>query len=412
MNESQYINLQTKQWRAITTNWDILSTYSNSESRLYCLTPFQAAWLLSVTEYFRWSSRWENCPCTQSDLDAMKAEMEYNLMNCLDFQPYQLQYLYDSAQQNLIGDYTASWDGSNPSSVNPDAPDDFFNGDGSQSREDALCTALTLWSYSYAVNWSQKASLILGLAYAAGQLIDFMIPVGGQIAVQVIADLSEPLQSQVDALNNLDALDEVICQWNGALQGLAINASNWNSSISGLSFVPESDEWIIQQLFNSDTQLLGNFLSFVNSLGEGYELAQIGVFICACRVCTEVSETFDFTIQEYGDIWTPRPDTPPQQWISGQGWEGLNEFGVQVYTDRYVNVTSVSEVSTGSGGTPVRAMFDYDADTNTPTFVANLPFSGDYDVVNSLLIVTSQQNGGETIQRLEEVSVDGCTYDA
>lgn len=298
MNESQYINLQVKKWRAITVNWDILAQNSLTETKLYCLTDFQAAWLLSMTEYMRWSTRWENCPCTQNDLEALKAEMDFNLMSCIDFQPFQMQYLYDSAQQNLIGDYTDSWDGSLPSSVNPDAPDDFFNGDDSDERNDALCTALTLWAYSYALNWLQKASVILNLAFAASEVVAFMIPVGGQIAVQAISDLVAPLQAQFDALQNLGALDGVICDWRDALDGVAINISNWSSAVAGLSYTSETDQWYIQQLFENDSQLLGNFLSFVNSLGQGFELANIGVSICACVDPIEI--IYDFTVDNQG----------------------------------------------------------------------------------------------------------------
>lgn len=325
MNSDQYFYLQNKKYRAITVDWDIISTYGN-DSALYCLTDFQAAWLLSMTEYMRWSTRWENCPCTQNDLEAMKAELDYNLMNCLEFQPYQLQYLYDSAQQGLLADYTASWDGSLPSSVNPDAPDDFFNGDGSPEREDALCTAITLWGYSYAVNWSQKASLILGVAYAVGDLINFMVPVGGQIAVQAVADLVAPLQAQVDALNDLVALDTVLCEWKTALEGVAITAANWTNAVQGLVYTAMSNEWYIQQLFASDTQLLGNFLSFVNSLGDAFELANIGVYICACGTETWTHE-LDFRIDPYNEyvsnnnaLWTPT-------WFDGLGWEGGREAG-------------------------------------------------------------------------------------
>ena len=154
MNESGYQYLSNKKWRAITVDFETLSTYSMFNSRLYCLTDFQAAWLLSMTEYYRWGNRWENCPCTQAELDAMKAELDYNLMNCLDFMPYQLQALYDYGQQEILGQYSSNWDGSLPSSVNPNAPDDYFNGDDSADRNDALCTALSIWVYSYAVDWS------------------------------------------------------------------------------------------------------------------------------------------------------------------------------------------------------------------------------------------------------------------
>lgn len=281
MNESEYQYLQNKKWRAITYDWDTLAAYGNT-SRLYCLTDFQAAWLLSNTEYMRWGSRWVDCPCTQSDLDAMKAELDYNLMSCFDFQPYQLQTVYDSSQNALLAGYQSDWDGSNPSSVNPNAPDDFFDGDGSPDRIDALCTALTLWAYSYAVDWISRASTILGITSFVSALVDFMIPVGGNIAVRVISGLTAPLEAQVHAFENTAALDTVICDWKAVIEGQAINATNWTNGVQGLSYTVDSDAWYIQQIFAADTQLLQNFLTFVNALGDGYQLAQIGASICAC----------------------------------------------------------------------------------------------------------------------------------
>ena len=318
---SQYVYLQSKRWRAIGYNWDILSNYDNT-SRLYCLTDFQAAWLLSNTEYMRWSSRWQNCPCTQADLDAMKAEMEFNLMSCVDFQPWQLQALYEDAQQAEINQYKADFDG-DPSSVNPSAPDDFFNGDGSSDRDDALCTALTLWTYSYAVDWSTKASLVLGVAYAGAAIATALTGVGGIIAVVALADLLAPLQDQINALNNITALDTVICDWNTALQGTAISASNWNAAVSGLSYTPGSDEDIIQQLFAFDTDDLGNFLSFVNALGNGYDLAQRGIFICPCNDAW--SSILDFTTSDYGVVFQLDDSSNPiGEWVNGVGLKPTN----------------------------------------------------------------------------------------
>lgn len=348
MNSSEYQSLQVKKWRSITYNWDILSTYSN-ESRLYCLTEFQAAWLLSNTEYLRWQTRWQNCPCTQSDLDAIKAEMDLNLMSCIDFQPYQLQTLYQNAQNALIAEYESNWDGMNPSSVNPSAPDTDFDGDGSQDRVDALCTALTIWTYSYAVDWSTKASLILGIAYSAASIVDGLLPVGGNIAVQAVHDLLEPIQDQVDALSNVSALDVVICDWKNQLLSLSITASNWTDEIQGLSYTSETDEWYIQQLLASDTQLLSNFLSFVNSLGDAYELAQIGVFICPCEVWV-----WETTFAEDENIWSPFNNVGEDEaiWTDGVGYESADAKNatntwsrlIFIETSTFTELTKITQV--------------------------------------------------------------------
>ena len=293
MNESSYSNLSSKKWRAITTNWEILSLNDNTEGRLYCLTDFQVAWLLSVTEYFRWSTRWENCPCTQNDMDALKAEMDYNLMSCMDFKAWQLQALFDGMSTSQIGVFTSDWDGSLPSSVNSNAPDDFFNGDDSGYRNDALCSALTIWTYSYVLDWSSKASVILGVVNVVNAFLDNIIGVGGNVAVTVLRNLIDPLLAQFEAMQNIQEVDRVICDWILNLDGVAITALNWNSAVETLSYTVNSEAWYIHDAISSDTNILGNFLSFVNSLGNSFELAQNGISICPCNDQLTKVITFD-----------------------------------------------------------------------------------------------------------------------
>lgn len=405
--ESSRDILQNKRWRSITYNWEVLAQYGN-EARLYCLTDFQAAWLLSNTDYMGWGTRWSNCPCTPGDLARMKAELEDNLMTCLDFQPYQMQTLYNDAQNGQLTRYNDLWNGSDPSSVNPNAPDDFFDGDGSTDREDALCTALTLWTYSYAVDWSTKAAILLGVGTAIAGIVDAMIPVGGNIAVEAIKDLVNPLAEQVQAMNTINALDTVICDWRAALEGVAINASNWTNAVQGLTYTTATNEWYIQQLLSSDTQLLSNFLSFVNSLGKGYEYAQIGASICACG-CNEVTEMWDFTIDDYNSVWDVRPTISGMAYVGGVGWTGVNPGGVQLITDRYAKITEVIMVSSGSGGGAERQrIFDYIPSTNTITgLISNLPFTGDYNMQDFLLAVADRTSGTYT-ETIVSIEVTGC----
>lgn len=404
---SQYTYLQSKRWRALGYNWDILSSYGQS-SKLYCLTDFQVAWLLSNTEYMRWSSRWQNCPCTQADLDAMKAEMEYNLMTCFNIQPYQMQTIYNNGVNDLLNTYDSLWDGSLPSSVNPNAPDDYFDGNASPTRQDALCTALTLWSYSYAVDWLQKAGIILSLVAPLNFLVDFLVPVGGNIATRVLSDLTAPLQAQFDALQNQSALDTVICDWRENLEGLAINATNWQSALSATSYTVETPSWWIQQLFIDDTQYLDNFLSFVNSLGNGYELAQRGISICACFDC-EVDETFDFTIEEFPTIWFPRASQSANMtWIMGGGWQADNPGGVQLATERYESIEEVEITYTfvGSGETP--RVYQYASSTGTlGALIGSLPFVGNESITEDILVALFAPSGTWTAY-LETVRVKGC----
>jgi len=407
MNESQYINLQVKQWRAITVNWDILAANSLTETKLYCLTDFQAAWLLSMTEYMRWATRWENCPCTQNDLEALKAETDFNLMSCIDFQPYQLQALFDGMNNAQIVQFENDWDGSLPSSVNPDAPDDFFDGDGSADREDALCTALTLWTYSYTAEWLTKAGTVLGIVSTVSSIVDFLIPVGGTIAVRVLADLIAPLQQQYDAMNNTALLDDVICDWRTALEGVAINATNWTNAIQGLSYPLLSDLWRIQQLLSEDTQLLSNFLSFVNALGNGYELAQLGIEICACG-CSPVTEFWDFTSSPYSSDWTLRTGVIGQSYVPTMGYKGTIAAGAQIWTDRYSEIYEVTGTVSVAGGVQEIRLQQYESSTNTVgATIAFTPFDGDVSITDQLLI-TGRSSAGAVDIYLENLTIRGC----
>jgi hypothetical protein len=294
-NYSENIVQSKGNWRAITYDWNILDTYSKDNYCLYCLSDFQAAWLLSNVVYLSWITRQINYGGTTEELNGLAGELEYRLMNCLDLSTYQLQTLYENSQNQLLETYANDWDGSLPSSVNPDAPDDYFDGDASPAREDGLCTGLTLWAYSYAVEWMTKASTILGVTAFVSELVNFLIPAGGNIAAQVLSNLTAPLQSQLDAFQNQTALDTVICDWKNALQGVAITPPNWNNELAGLTYTAGTDEYIIQEVMVTDTSLLANFLSFVNALGNGYKLAQLGISICPCTPGTLIVVTFDGT---------------------------------------------------------------------------------------------------------------------
>lgn len=405
----EYTYLQSKRWRAISYDWETLSTYSQ-RSRLYCLTDFQAAWLLSNTEYMAWKTRWNNCPCTPAELATMKAEMEYNLMSCFDFQPYQLQTLYYEGQNALLTRYNDLWNGTEPSSVNPNAPDDFFDGDGSSDREDALCTALTLWAYSYAVDWVYKAGIVLGLAGFVTAIVDLMIPAGGNIATEVISHLIDPTQEEFEAMQDIDALNTVICDWKALLEGTVINASNWTTTVQSLSYTPDSPEDLVQQIFASDTQLLSNFLTFVNSLGKGYEYAQLGVFICACVPPCEVTEVWDFTVESFDTVWFERPSQAAQmEYVSGQGWRGSNPGGCQLITERYESITEVTATFSYSA-TPGEAnprVFQFTPPDTVDGIISTIPFEGNVDIPNWLGIAITRTSSPYTAT-LHTLTVVGC----
>ncbi|AXF52323.1 MAG: hypothetical protein [Circular genetic element sp.] len=407
MNNNDYVYLQNKKWRGITVDFEILSTYSLQE-RLYCLNDFQVAWLLSNTEYMSWETRWENCPCTPQELQDMQAELDYRLMSCLDFSPYQLQTLYNDNVNSLLSDYDALWDGSLPSSVNPSAPDDFFDGNASPTRQDALCTALTLWGYSYAVDWSNKASIILAVPAFIDALVAALVPVGGNIATRVLADLVAPIQAQFDAMQDQAALDTVLCDWRDELEGLAINATNWNIGLGNTVYIPLSNEWYIQALMLDDTQYLDNFLTFVNSLGNGFDLANAGISICACFDC-EVDELWDFAVDQYAAVWFPRnTQAPNMTFIPGVGWQADNPGGVQLATERYESIEEVEITYTFTGVGEDPRIFQYASSTGTlGSLIGSLPWIGNEALAEDVLVVLSAAAGVWTAT-INSIRVKGC----
>lgn len=338
---SQYTYLQSKRWRALGYNWDILSSYGQA-SKLYCLTDFQVAWLLSNTEYMRWSSRWQNCPCTQADMDAMKAEMEYNLMNCLDIQPWQMDYIYDQMQaQNLAG-LDALWDGVNPDSVNPNTPNDFYSGDDSDDRLDALCTACKIYVYSYAENWSNIASSVLQIANLVA-LATRLLPVGGIIAGVIVKGLAYLTEIALNAMQDESALDDIVCCMYNNLIGTALLSGNFETSLDGCSFTVGSNQAIARDIIGSDLDQFGNWLSFINQLGNSYVLAEVGVSDCPCG--EPWSATFDFTIddQSWEYVLGPPSSTPRAEYVSSTGWTS-NSYNVgAVNTRKEIRIYYTSE---------------------------------------------------------------------
>lgn len=321
MNSSEYKYLQSKKWRAITYDWESLWKQGQN-SNLYCLTDFQVAWLLSNTEYMRWSSRWENCPCSQNDLNAMKADLDYNLMSCFDLNPYMLDKVYQDSVNSDFQGMNDRYDSGGIEELNPLSPTDYFNGDDGTARNTALCLACATYVKSYAKNWLQQASLIQGLINVLVSVIS-PVPYVQDMIVRVISGLVGVNQSDVDAMNNESALDAVICCMIDGLTGVAVSEIRFENSLSGCAFNGGSDNEIVRLIIESDLTNFDNYLSFINELGEAYRYTAEGIeFDCGCGDVVEWSyvEYFgdDFgawELEVYGAGWNPTTGgalTPPE----------------------------------------------------------------------------------------------------
>jgi len=325
MKESSYELLQKKQWRAITYDWDILSQNDNI-SRAYCLTDFQVAWLLSNLDYFAWSTRWENCPCTESDMLAMQGELAYNLMDCIDLQPYQLQYLYQTKQSEQLQALADIWDvDPTPSSINPNTPDDYFSGDDSQDRTDALCTACKIYVYSYAQNWVQQAQIALGIV-AVVSIATSITLVGGIIPLVLLSGLALITASALTAMQDESALDAVACCMHYGLIGEDITQANFEDSLDGCGFTVGTNSAIVRDIIASDIGQFNNFLTFINQLGDSFVYAENGIIDCPCED-VEWEHVFDFTVDDGGfvarNIWGTGNCA---LYASGNGWTTQDRY--------------------------------------------------------------------------------------
>lgn len=333
--ESSYTLLQKKKWRAITYDWEVLSTYQPT-SRLYCLTDFQVAWLLSNTQYMRWSTRWENCPCTDGDLDKMAAEMEYNLMSCFDLQPYQLDFLYEDALNRAFEAFEALYDEGGIAELNPNTPTDYYNGDDSPARNYALCMACETYVKSYAQRWLQQANLINSALNIIVGIIS-PVPYLQNIAIEVIAGLIGIDQAKVDAMQDNDALDAVVCCMEAGLNGGAVNQTIFEECLDGCGFLVDSEPYIVQQIIGSDLDLFNNWLTFLNALGDAYTYTEKGiVFECPCD--DEWVSVFNF-------------DTGQQGWVNAisTGWTPDERGQFEESTDEWIAEMAQSDVQKANG---------------------------------------------------------------
>lgn len=316
--ESSYELLQKKKWRAITYDWEILSTYGN-QSRLYCLTDFQVAWLLSNTQYMRWSTRWDNCPCTSGDLDTMAAEMEYNLMSCLDIQPWQMDYLYEQAVDRQFQDMNTAYTNGGIAELNANTPTDFYSGDDSSARIDALCMACETYVKSYAQRWLQQAQIINGALNFIGGIIN-LVPYLGDIAIQAIGGLAGVTQQKVDAMQDNVALDAVVCCMRDGLYSEAVNQTIFEASLDGCSFTPGTNEEIVREIISSDIDVFDNWLTFLNALGDAYTYTSKGVqYDCPCIDPNTWLSVLDLTISDYGFVFDIIDGEQSGSWVDGVG---------------------------------------------------------------------------------------------
>lgn len=173
-----------------------------------------------------------------------------------------------AAQQQYLEDYTGD-----PSSVNADAPDDNFDGGGTDDEKQALCGALQAYvrAFAYAkvqqldVTYAAGAGLLLLAAFLTGGLA-FVLAIAANVAIAGAAlATGVSYMAARAALTDTSALDEVACCMDEKLEPLAIAESNWLTALDGCDFEVGSNAAIVQGFIAES--LAGNYLTFVDVLG-------------------------------------------------------------------------------------------------------------------------------------------------
>jgi len=203
---------------------------------------------------------------------------------CITELPIPIVDTLATLQQNL---YETNYNG-NPSSINPNAPDDFFSNNA--TRETALCMAVNSWVGSVVSQFVEKGKLALGLSIFTIIASGFLGPLGAAVGVLVSASLLLLSAAAIEAAQDSEAVKDVMCCMIEGLTGDAISFANFQLALSSCGFTGGSNSQILADVVTAELESEANYLAFLDLLGKGYILAQAGV---ACEaVCDSWSHHF------------------------------------------------------------------------------------------------------------------------
>jgi hypothetical protein len=194
-----------------------------------------------------------------------------------------------------------AWDGSVPSSINPDAPDQLFDRDVDNAsvdevtnRQAALCHAVRRYVFDTMYQYHLRAAALAGvvgvpaaLAFLLGGPIGF---VSGAVAL-VIASVA--YDDVFDAASDEEALESIVCDLYSALKGKNNTQANFIAALDGLDDGTGNRATAVQAIkqFRSKTE---NYLFFQDALGAGYSAALAGAENDCCVDEPQCEDWVDF----------------------------------------------------------------------------------------------------------------------
>jgi len=270
--------------------------------RCYCVEipdapEYRRAFLDSIMQLTRWFNyRADPNMSAKQAADYMASvilpQVENDMSCCCDAQTSLTIQTNALINAQINAEINSRFDGSDPRTINPNAPADKFDGDASSARQAALCMALKNYFTQYlndAMNQAFVGGFIIGALFATG-LVLALTGIGFIAGLVIISDLAAlgAFVNAYDLSEMTSFVREVACCANAALVGQPITRANWAACLDGCTFGGGADD--LTALLKSG--LAANFESFINVLGQAYLAAQAGVEDCDC--CSAFDLTFDW----------------------------------------------------------------------------------------------------------------------
>lgn len=226
-----------------------------------------------------------------------------------------------------------------PTSINIYAPEiTFTNNDGEQTSDEAglRATALCLAVRQY-VNQSMYDAyqLVLSRAQEPADAAAAQFLLNGIIAyivgiVVLFLDAAKTVADILDALNDSDAMDDVVCALYSALNGREISQAEFTAAINGLAVAGEHQATIVE-ILQLNAAHDSNWHYMLDLMGASYNAAQAGAAGDCCQP--------DWSCEGWVDL---RAGVPPGvnilagTWVPGVGVtpthdDGVNKIAVVEY---------------------------------------------------------------------------------
>lgn len=266
--------------------------------------PVSAVWARHIDEAMElWNSGGAcNVPIDCAELEACLVTSQ--VMIAMNQQQFNVQQAMIKTEHEA---YDMAWDGTNQS-INPDAPNSY---PATAQGELALCKSLDLIINDYIYRKLILLKIANGILSLGDSLLGALGSALKAIGVQAEGALvidgrsvgTIATQTAINALEDPNAIRDVICCAKDALNGVAMDLTTWGSALSSCSFTPSTNEAIVRDFV--DAEVLGvdsNFFLMIDTWTEvDRQLTQGVVYTCVCDGVWEWNSDFP----NFPNIWIP-----------------------------------------------------------------------------------------------------------